>query len=68
MLSGLDHVLELTHYQRKRIHNLKYYTWVEQQQKNWKSWMRNGTTITIGGPNNWTELTKLMNTSAPLMP
>jgi len=26
-----DHVLELTHPERKRIHNLKYYTWVEQQ-------------------------------------
>jgi hypothetical protein len=22
---------ELTYYERKRIHNLKYYTWVEQQ-------------------------------------
>jgi hypothetical protein len=22
---------ELTYYNRKRIHNLKYYTWVEQQ-------------------------------------
>lgn len=26
-----DWVLELGHYERKRIHNLKYYTWVEQQ-------------------------------------
>ncbi len=26
-----DHLLELTYVQRKRIHNLKYYTWVEQQ-------------------------------------
>jgi hypothetical protein len=24
---------ELTYYDRKRIHNLKYYTWVEQQGK-----------------------------------
>ncbi|MEO8666977.1 MAG: pyridoxal-phosphate dependent enzyme [Bauldia sp.] len=32
-LSGLadDHVLELTHNERKRIFNLGYYTWVEQQ-------------------------------------
>ena len=28
-----DHVLELSYYDRKRIHNLKYYTWVEQQQR-----------------------------------
>jgi cysteine synthase len=35
MLRGLgtDHVLELSHYDRKRIHNLKYYTWVEQMGK-----------------------------------
>ncbi len=26
-----DWVLDLGHYDRKRIHNLKYYTWVEQQ-------------------------------------
>jgi hypothetical protein len=26
-----DHVLELTHTERKRIFNLGYYTWVEQQ-------------------------------------
>jgi cysteine synthase A len=30
---GIDHVLELSHYDRKRIHNLKYYTWIEQQGK-----------------------------------
>ena len=29
----LDHMQELTYYDRKRIHNLKYYTWVEQQGK-----------------------------------
>ncbi|MBA2336925.1 MAG: hypothetical protein H0V96_04050 [Acidimicrobiia bacterium] len=28
-----DHVLELGYWDRKRIHNLKYYTWVEQQGK-----------------------------------
>ena len=30
---GIDYVEELTYYGRKRIHNLKYYTWVEQQGK-----------------------------------
>jgi cysteine synthase len=31
--AGLDHVQELDHWGRKRIHNLKYFTWVEQQGK-----------------------------------
>ena len=28
---SVDYVKELTYYDRKRIHNLKYFTWVEQQ-------------------------------------
>ena len=28
-----DHMLELSYWDRKRIHNLKYYTWVEQMGK-----------------------------------
>jgi len=49
LLQGLniDHVLELSHYDRKRIHNLKYYTWIEQQGKpveeldaQWKEYRR----------------------------
>ncbi len=31
--AGTDHVLDLGYRDRKRIHNLKYYTWVEQQGK-----------------------------------
>jgi len=30
----IDHTAELNHYDRMRIHNLKYYTWIEQQGKN----------------------------------
>jgi len=30
---GLDHVLELSYWDRRRLHNLKYFTWVEQQGK-----------------------------------
>lgn len=30
---GLDGVEELNYHSRKRIHNLKYYTWIEQQGK-----------------------------------
>jgi hypothetical protein len=29
--TGIEHALELGHYDRKRIHNLKYFTWIEQQ-------------------------------------
>lgn len=29
--AGTDNLLELTEFERRRIHNLKYYTWVEQQ-------------------------------------
>jgi len=29
----IDNMLELDYYARKRIHNLKYYTWIEQQGK-----------------------------------
>jgi cysteine synthase len=31
--AGIDHMLELGYWDRKRIHNLKYFTWVEQQGK-----------------------------------
>ncbi|RKZ34409.1 pyridoxal-5-phosphate-dependent protein subunit beta, partial [bacterium] len=30
---SIDYMMELDYYQRKRIHNLKYYTWIEQQGK-----------------------------------
>lgn len=34
-LMGLktDHILEMNYYDKKRMHNLKYFTWVEQQGK-----------------------------------
>jgi len=30
---AIDNMLELDYYAQKRIHNLKYYTWIEQQGK-----------------------------------
>jgi cysteine synthase A len=33
MGQGVDGLLELSHWDRKRMHNLKYFTWVEQQGK-----------------------------------
>jgi cysteine synthase A len=32
----IDYVQELSYYDRKRVHNLKYYTWVEQQGKTYE--------------------------------
>ena len=34
--AGIDFVQELSYYDRKRVHNLKYYTWVEQQGKTYE--------------------------------
>jgi len=34
--TATDHVHELSYLDRKRIHNLKYYTWVEQQGKSFE--------------------------------
>jgi hypothetical protein len=31
-----DNLLELTYESRKRVHNLKYFTWVEQQGKTYQ--------------------------------
>ncbi|HPR17405.1 MAG TPA: pyridoxal-phosphate dependent enzyme [Candidatus Cloacimonadota bacterium] len=30
---GLDNMIEMTYYDKKRMHNLKYFTWIEQQGK-----------------------------------
>jgi len=29
----MDHMKELSYYDKKAIHNLKYFTWIEQQGK-----------------------------------
>ncbi|MEW5956338.1 MAG: pyridoxal-5-phosphate-dependent protein subunit beta [Chloroflexota bacterium] len=34
--TSIDYVEELTYYGRQRVHNLKYYTWVEQQGKTYE--------------------------------
>lgn len=34
--ADLDHVMELTYTDRRRVHNLKYFTWVEQQGKTYE--------------------------------
>lgn len=30
---GIDHMIEMNYYEKKRMHNLKYFTWIEQQGK-----------------------------------
>jgi hypothetical protein len=37
MGEGTENMLELSNSDRKRIHNLKYFTWIEQQKKSLKS-------------------------------
>ena len=34
-----DNLEDLTYYARRRVHNLKYYTWVEQQGKSYEEIM-----------------------------
>ena len=36
LAQSYDNFLELTYQDKKRIHNLKYYTWVEQQGKTYE--------------------------------
>jgi len=37
---SFDSFLELSYWDKKRIHNLKYYTWVEQQGKTYDEILR----------------------------
>ncbi|MBP8996993.1 MAG: pyridoxal-phosphate dependent enzyme [Anaerolineaceae bacterium] len=46
-----DHLLELTYESRRRIHNLKYYTWVEQQGRTYEEIQNQWY-----DPNYWTEI------------
>jgi cysteine synthase len=55
--TGIDHVLEPNHYEKRRIHNLKYFTWVEQMGKSveeldaqWHDW-----------PNYWSNIHNQMD-------
>ena len=36
MGESTDHMIELTYADRRRVHNLKYFTWVEQQGKTYE--------------------------------
>ncbi|MBI5021539.1 MAG: pyridoxal-phosphate dependent enzyme [Ignavibacteriales bacterium] len=47
---SIDYFKELTYYDRKAIHNLKYYTWVEQQGKTYEE------ILAQWNPEYWTSL------------
>jgi cysteine synthase len=47
---GIDYFKELSFYDKKAIHNLKYYTWVEQQGKTYEEILEQWT------PEFWTEM------------
>jgi hypothetical protein len=51
-----DHVQELGHWERKRIHNLKYFTWIEQQGKDLSELNRQW-----DDPTYWTEIQGLVD-------
>ncbi|MFH0981592.1 MAG: pyridoxal-phosphate dependent enzyme [Planctomycetota bacterium] len=46
---GIDHLRELSYHDRKALHNLKYFTWVEQQQRGVEELRR------LWDPDFWTE-------------
>lgn len=46
---GADNMAELSYLDRKRLHNFKYYTWVEQQQRDIRDLQR------LWDPDFWTE-------------
>jgi cysteine synthase len=46
-----DHLLDMTYVDQRRVHNLKYYTWVEQQGREYEELMAQWY-----DPNYWTDL------------
>ena len=48
--ASIDHLQELTYYDQKRLHNLKYFTWVEQQGKTARELEE------LWEPDSWTEV------------
>ena len=53
----IENALELTYYERLRVHNLKYYTWVEQQGKTYEELNRQWYDRSY-----WTDIPKLTKT------
>jgi len=49
--ASTDHLLELRYEDRRRVHNLKYYTWVEQQGRTYEEILAQW-----NAPNYWTSV------------
>ncbi len=70
--AATDHLQELTYRDRRRIHNLKYYTWIEQQAKELEDlerlWYDRSVWPTIfAQPERWDELIKEFNQRVGLL-
>jgi hypothetical protein len=53
---GIDNLQELSYQDRRRVHNLKYFTWVEQQGKSYEEIMDQWY-----GPRYWLEVQNQIN-------
>jgi cysteine synthase len=62
---GLEHMKELSYWDRKALHNLKYFTWVEQQGKTSSElnamWEPDFWTETLGQADEWDTLIRQFN-------
>ncbi|UCG17742.1 MAG: pyridoxal-phosphate dependent enzyme [Phycisphaerales bacterium] len=67
---GIDHMRELNYYDRKVLHNFKYFTWVEQQQRDAEElrqlWDPDFWTQTFAQASEWDRLIENFNTRVGL--
>ena len=63
--TGTDTIRELSHWDKKALHNLKYFTWVEQQGKTSEDlgamWEPDFWTETLGQAGEWDRLITQLN-------
>jgi hypothetical protein len=68
---GTDNMRELTYEDRKRLHNFKYFTWVEQQQRDIQDlrrlWDPDFWTETFAQVNEWDRLIEQFNERTGLL-
>jgi cysteine synthase A len=68
---GIDHLRELSYLDRKALHNLKYFTWVEQQQRDVEElrhlWDSDFWTETFAQMDEWDRLIEAFNARVGLL-
>lgn len=69
---GIDNMIEMNYYEKKRMHNLKYFTWIEQQGKSMEEldaqWYdENYWKDQFGKVNEWDEKIKEFNDKTGLL-